>query len=157
MRASYSSVCAYSSVWVPTNCSIDHFYPKSLRPDLAYEWTNFRLAHDKINANKGDSVDVLDPFAIQAGWFVLDPASLWVRPEPALQVQVKDAVQKSINILKLNDDLWVQLRFEVFTSFRNGELNISYLQRSYPFIAAEILRQGIQPKSATDTEASKPA
>lgn len=146
MKTAYNSVCAYSSFWMPGNCSVDHFHPKSARPDLAYEWTNYRLAHDKINMNKADSTDVLDPFTIQAGWFVLDVATLWVRPEPALQATLKAAVQKTIDVLKLNEDQWVQMRFAIFTSYLNKELALSYLQRTYPFIAAEIQRQGIQPK-----------
>jgi hypothetical protein len=146
MKTAYNSICAYSSCWMPGNCSVDHFHPKSARPDLAYEWTNYRLAHDKINMNKGDSTDVLDPFTIQAGWFVLDVATLWVRPEPALQANVKTAVQKTIDVLKLNEDQWVQMRFAIFSSYLNRELALTYLQRTYPFIAAEIQRQGVQPK-----------
>ena len=146
MKIAYNSICAYSSFWMPGNCSVDHYHPKSARPDLAYEWTNYRLAHDKINLNKGDSTDVLDPFTIQAGWFVLDVATLWVRPEPALQANVKAAVQKTIDVLKLNEDQWVQMRFAIFTSYLNKELTLTYLQRTYPFIAAEIQRQGVQPK-----------
>jgi len=146
MKVAYSDVCAYSSFWMPGSSSVDHYLPKSLRPDLAYEWTNYRLAHEKINANKGDSTDVLDPFTIQLGWFVLDIATLWIRPEAALQTKLKADVQKTIEVLKLNDDQWVQIRFEVFTSYINGDLRLAYVQRYYPFIATEIQRQGVQPK-----------
>jgi hypothetical protein len=146
LKTAYNGVCAYSSFWVPGNCSVDHFLPKSARPDLAYEWTNYRLALDKINGNKADRTDVLDPFTIQAGWFVLDIASLFVKSEPALQANVKAAVETTIIALKLNDDQWVQMRFAVLTSYLNSELTLPYLQRTYPFIAAEIQRQGVQPK-----------
>src|SRR5205085_6445728 len=67
----YSSICAYCSCYIPNSCSVDHFRPKSTHPHLAYEWSNYRLAHDRINNNKGDSADVLDPFHIQLGWFIL--------------------------------------------------------------------------------------
>ena len=147
LKTAYNSVCAYSSFWMPGNCSVDHFHPKSTCPDLAYEWTNYRLAHDKINNNKGDSPDVLDPFLIHKGWFVLDLATLWVRPEASLQPIIQTAVQRTIDVLKLNDDQWVQMRFEILTSYVNGELKITYLQRTYPFIAAEVQRQGVQPKA----------
>lgn len=146
LKTAYGSVCAYSSFWVPGNSSVDHFLPKSVRPDLAYEWTNYRLALDKMNFNKANRTDVLDPVTIQAGWFVLDSASLFVKPEPALQANVKVAVDTTIRALRLNDDMWVQMRFAVFTSYLNSELTLTYLHRHYPFIASEIRRQGIQPK-----------
>ena len=146
LKTAYRSICAYSCVWIPGNCSVDHFQPKHIRPDLAYEWSNYRLAHDRINSNKGESTEVLDPFHIQTGWFILDIATLWVIPEPSLQQHVKEPVQKTINILRLNDDQWVQMRFEILRSYLDRELTLIYLQRTYPFIAAEIQRQGVQPK-----------
>jgi hypothetical protein len=147
LKTAYSSICAYSCVWMPSNCSVDHFQPKSVRPDLAYEWSNYRLAHDKINCNKGNSTAVLDPFFIQAGWFVLDFATLWVRPDNALQRNVKASVQKTIDVLRLNDEQWVQIRFELYKSYLDGELGIAFLQRNYPFIAAEVRRQNVAPKA----------
>jgi hypothetical protein len=143
LKTAYRSVCAYSSLWMPGACTVDHFQPKSSHPHLAYEWGNYRLAHGTINRNKGDSIDVLDPFHIQAGWFVLDFATLWVRPEPSSQAAIQAAVQRSIDILKLNDDMWVQIRFELFRCYRTGECTLAYLQRMYPFIGSEISRQGV--------------
>ena len=125
---------------------MDHFLPKRARPDLAYEWTNYRLAHDRINSNKGDSTDVLDPFHIQTGWFTLDIATLWIKPEASLHPNVKGPVQRTIDVLRLNDDQWVQMRFDLLNSYMNKELTIAYLQAKYPFMAAEIQRQGVQPK-----------
>jgi hypothetical protein len=69
-----------------------------------------------------------------------------VRPEPALQPNLKISVQRSIDILRLNDDQWVQMRFEIFTNYLNRELTLTYLLGKYPFVAAEIQRQGVQPK-----------
>ena len=146
LKTAYGSVCAYSSFWMPSNCSVDHFQPKSVHPELAYEWMNYRLANDKINSNKGDSRDILDPFHVQSGWFILDFATLRVIPEPSLQPAVKTPVQKSIDVLKLNDDQWVQMRFEIVSSYLKRELNLSFLGRNYPFIAAEIKRQNITLK-----------
>jgi hypothetical protein len=100
-----------------------------------------------MNANKGNSTEVLDPFAIQAGWFVLDVASLYVRPEAALQPQLKAGVKRSIEVLKLNDEPWVRMRFDLFRSYIDGGCTLAYLQRYYPFIAVEIQRQGVQPRA----------
>jgi hypothetical protein len=142
----YRGICAYSALWAPTQCTVDHYLPKSTHPHLAYEWTNYRLALDKINNNKGDSPDVLDPFNIQPGWFILDLATLWVAAEPSLPAPVSTAVLTTIGILKLNDDPWVQIRFEVLRSYLDREVTLAFLEKKYPFIAAEVQRQNIRPK-----------
>ena len=146
LKAAYRSICAYSSCWVPSSCSVDHFQPKATQPQLAYEWSNYRLADAKINSNKGNSSRVLDPFHIQPGWFILDLATLWVKAEPTLPAAVSGAVQTSISVLRLNDDDWVQMRFEIFRRYLDGDCTIAFLERCYPFIASEINRQQVQPK-----------
>jgi hypothetical protein len=147
LRTLYGEVCAYSSIWIPTQGTVDHFFPKTKYSHLAYEWRNYRLALDRINHNKGESLDVLDPFAIQPGWFVLDPATLFVKPEPSQGEQVKARVQKTIDILKLNDDMYVKVRFEIFRSYLDGEVSLPFVVRRYPFVAAEITRQNIKTNS----------
>jgi len=151
LRALYGEVCAYSSLWIPMQGTVDHFRPKSIYPHLAYEWRNYRLALDRINHSKGESVDVLDPFAIQGGWFALDPATLFVQPEATQTDQVKVRVQRTIDILKLNDDAYVKVRFEIFRSYLDSEVSLAFVARRYPFVAAEIRRQGI--KTAAEKQA----
>jgi hypothetical protein len=146
LKTAYRSICAYSCCWVPSSCSVDHFHPKTTHPQLAYEWSNYRLADARINNNKGNSADVLDPFHIQEGWFVLDVATLFVKPEPTLNPPVFTAVDRTITILRLNDEDWVRSRFEIFTLYRNGDCSIGFLRQHYPFMAVEMTRQGIQPQ-----------
>lgn len=145
LKRAYNGVCAYSAVWVPTSCSVDHFKPKVMHPHLAYEWSNYRLADAKINSNKGNS-SVLDPFRVQLGWFILDTAALWIRPEPTLPANVFTEVKTTISTLRLNDDDWVNQRFEIFTDYLNKKVELDFLQRRYPFMASEIVRQNVQPK-----------
>jgi hypothetical protein len=57
--------------------------PVAVRPDLAYEWSNYRLASQKINSYKGKSTAILDPFHIQPGWFVLNFTNLFIEPGSA--------------------------------------------------------------------------
>lgn len=146
LRTAYRSICAYSSCWIPSSCTVDHFNPKTTHPQLAYEWSNYRLADAKINNNKGNSSQVLDPFLIQQGWFTLDVATLWVKPEPTLRPAVFRAVETTISVLRLNDDDWVQMRFEIFRQYRDGDCTIGFLQRCYPFMASEVTRQQVKPK-----------
>jgi hypothetical protein len=143
LRSAYRRVCAYSSIFDPLG-TVDHFRPKGAYRHLVYEWKNYRLATALINNNKAQSDVVLDPFTISAGWFILDPATLWVHPEATLAQPLKDRIQRSIDVLKLNDDPFPGYRFEVWRNYINGKLPLSEIEDRYPFIGAEIKRQGIK-------------
>jgi hypothetical protein len=144
LRKAYKGICAYCCLWVPSSCSVDHFHPKSVRPDLAYEWSNYRLAHQKLNAYKGESIEVLDPFHIETGWFTLDFANCYVKPSGTLAQALQDQVAKTIEILRLNtDQTLVQQRFDVLRDYSKG-YPMEILEERYPFIAAELKRQGLE-------------
>jgi hypothetical protein len=150
MRKAYRGICAYSGIWVPTNPTVDHYVPKSLRPDLAYEWSNYRLALDKINNYKSDYTEVTDPFAIEDGWFVLDFDTFFVLPSDGLESDMKRQVQNTIYILRLNrDDAFVNYRFDIIREYAQGGLSLSYLQTYYPFIAKELSRQNLTEEIKT--------
>ena len=130
---------------VPSNCSVDHFQPKTKSPNLAYEWSNYRLAHQKINSYKGSSTGVLDPFHIQEGWFTLDFSNCFVKPNKALPQDVTDEIANTIQILRLNtDDALVQSRFDLVRDYSKGICPMEFLELRYPFIAAELKRQDLQ-------------
>lgn len=146
MRTSYNGICAYSAHWISPvtgGHSIDHFVPRVSRPDLAYEWSNFRYAASKFNARKGINT-ILDPFQLGTDWFILDFDTFLVKPNPCLGSEQKAAVQNTIDILKLNDDEdCVELRQDYVTWFRTGDITFAHLQRKAPFIAHELQRQGL--------------
>jgi hypothetical protein len=148
----YGKVCAYSSMWIPTGYTVDHFRPKQKYPNLAYEWSNYRLALDLVNNNKGDSEVVLDPFLVQNGWFILDSASLWIQPEPALGPAIKARVKTSIDVLKLNHPRLVNYRFDILRGYIEGKQPLDSVEEKFPFIAAEIKRQGIKTKAQIRAE-----
>lgn len=144
LHGAYREVCAYSSMWIPSGYTLDHFRPKVRYPNLAYEWSNYRLAMDIVNNSKGESEVVLDPFLVTNGWFILDKASLWVKPEPTLGAVIKGRVQSSIDVLKLNHYRLVTQRFQILRGYIDGKQRLDSIQEKYPFIAAEIVRQGIK-------------
>ncbi len=122
--------------------SVDHFVPKAVNPDLAYEWSNYRLASPRLNSYKGDHTDVLDPFLILPGWFVLNLANFLVEPNTGLERQIETEVRNTIEILRLNrDDSLVDLRFKIVRDYATGLVNFEYLRARYPFIASELERQ----------------
>jgi hypothetical protein len=143
----YNGVCAYSAHWIPCStgvATVDHFIPKSVEPQLAYEWRNYRLASLKLNSRKGEYQDVLDPFKLQPDWFILDFPSLLVKPNSSLSASEKEQVHATIKRLKLNDDdTCVQDRLHWIRDFAKGELSFSFLKRKAPFLAYELQRQGL--------------
>lgn len=147
----YHRTCAYSCVYIPMSPgTIDHFVPKTRRPDLAYEWDNYRLALHRMNMYKADRTDIADPFAVRSGWFVLDFPSCLVRPGANLTPDEQRLVQTTISALKLNDDDGlVQERCDIMLMFARGDVGLGFLQKRYPFLAAEITRQNLMGTAAT--------
>lgn len=144
----HSGICAYSASWTPRvrnafshNTSIDHFIPKTLEPHLAYEWENFRLCRARLNANKGDRLDVMDPLYIRDGWFTVDFLTFLMRPLATAPDFVKTHVTSTIDCLRLNDNEYVEERIEVIRGYSCDQIPIDWLRMRYPFLANEILRQ----------------
>ncbi len=109
LRTAYDGICAYTASHIEIDSghaigTVDHYLPKTKAPNLAYEWSNYRFCNPKVNENKANSEDVLDPFHIQNGWFVIDFTTFNVNPADTLPSDLKDAVQQTIDQLKLNDD-----------------------------------------------------
>ncbi|MEO5807313.1 hypothetical protein [Devosia sp.] len=124
--------------------SIDHFHPKSIYPKCAYEWNNLRYCNSKANNTKDNSEFVLDPFSVGDDWFHLLFPSCQVTPNPNLAKIDRYKVRQSIDILHLNsDDDFVQQRSDFCVSYADGDADFDRLQKLSPFVARELLRQGL--------------
>jgi len=144
LHAAYSGICAYTCVYLPDYGSVDHYTPKTVDPRLAYEWSNFRLCSGRVNSNKGNSTEVLDPFLVENGWFRLDLPSCLIKATPGLPPDIKAKVNSSINALRLNsDDTYVQERCAILIDLARGDITFNFLSRRYPFLAMEVERQGV--------------
>lgn len=149
LNAAYRRVCAYTGFYLVVPGSVDHFMPKTSYPNLAYEWSNYRLAMARVNQHKGDSTDVIDPFIVQTGWFVLDFPSCLVKPGTNLSPVLQSQVSRTISVLRLNDDdILVQERCDILLAYSNNEIDLNFLSRRYPFLAHEISRQGLEENTA---------
>ncbi len=144
LHAVYKGICAYTAMYMPQQGTVDHFLPKSIHPQLAYEWNNFRLAGGKVNNSKGDLTNVLDPFEIQDDWFCLEIPSCLLMPNPGLTKELRVQIKSSINSLRLNqDDSYVQERCNILMEYAREAVTLEFLQRRYPFLAKELVRQGV--------------
>ena len=145
----YAGICAYSAQWIPlttSNPTVDHFIPKSAKPQLAYEWSNYRLASLKFNQRKGTHQDVLDPFTLEPDWFILDFPSLYVKPNPILSSSSTKQVIATINRLKLNKESDTESRLRWIRDFCDEHIDFNFLKRNAPFIAYELQRQDLVDK-----------
>lgn len=156
LHTAYGGICAYSAHWIPPKGTVDHYIPKSVKSELAYEWSNYRLCTERMNNYKDNKLDVMDPFSIQSGWFVIDFDTFFIEPEDSLPKYVKTAVSETISRLRLNDDDdLIQDRANTVVLYSNGDVPFEFLRRRYPFIAGELERQGLteaiktRPKSLT--------
>ena len=62
LHDTYDGICAYSCHWIPYDTgtdTVEHFRPKALFPEDAYEWRNYRLVCATLNGRKGLHEDVL--------------------------------------------------------------------------------------------------
>lgn len=143
----YNGICAYCASWTPRkstsrsdNTSVDHFLPKSINPNLAYEWGNYRLCRALLNRNKGNTLDVMDPMFINNDWFCFDFTTFLIKPNSGASLLIIDRVKKTINILGLNTDDYVDERVEIIKLYCCDNITIDDLESRYPFIANEIRR-----------------
>ncbi len=146
MHASYHGCCAYLAVFIERitgGSSVDHFIAKSQRPDLAYEWGNYRLACSRMNSRKRDYDDVLDPFEVETGWFCLELITGRIYPSPQTSTVQETSIQKTIDRLGLDDAGNREIRARHYQEYREGFYSDDYLKRRSPFVWFEAKRQGL--------------
>lgn len=145
LHTAYKGICAYSALRIPrgsSNPNVDHYIPKSKRPDLAYEWSNYRLSCPLANTLKRDFQDVLDPFTLPPNWFFLDFPSLLLKPNPDIPDEDQQRVWKTIDRLKLNEEqTYVDERNTCLEVYCRGGGDFTFLKQFAPFIAHELERQ----------------
>ncbi len=148
LHDAYGGICAYSCHWIPYDTgadTVEHFKPKDKYPIAAYDWSNYRLVCATLNGRKGGFEDVLDPFLIEDGWFEIDFPSMLVKPKAGLDDPVHQPIRVTIDRLRLNDEgTCLKSRVKWISDYccPNG-IPFEYLQRHAPFIAAELMRQGL--------------
>jgi hypothetical protein len=145
MLESYHRLCSYLSLYIERatgSPSVDHVVPKSLAWDRVYEWSNYRLACQLINSRKGAIASVLDPFAVQDGWFALELFAYQVIPGEGATGALEVAVSETITKLGLNLPECCDARREYVEAYKATEITLPYLERRAPFIARELRRQG---------------
>jgi uncharacterized protein (TIGR02646 family) len=148
LHRAYSGICAYAAIYIDVTGSpgVDHYVAKSSDRRLAYEWSNYRLACGLMNARKGAFDEVLDPFEIEDGWFLLNEIDGGVRPNPDLEPPVRKRVQDTIDRLGLDGSEFRQHRLAYIDGFEAGRMDFDWLRNQSPFVARELVRIGAVPR-----------
>ena len=142
LHTAYGRRCAYTCFYQHDRATVDHFWPKKEYLNLAYEWCNYRLCSPRTNQFKGKQVGILDPCLIADGLFVLDLPGCQIRPSPGMGEQLRDAVCRTIRVLRLNaDDYLVQRRANLIVEFVQGHVSRDHVRLINPFIHDELTRQ----------------
>lgn len=142
----YHGLCAYLAIFferVTGGGSVDHFIAKSKRADLAYEWSNYRLASSIMNSRKGEFDDVLDPFEIHEDMFHLELVSGRIYPNPRLPAGELRRVTNTITRLGLDDPGCRETRARHYQYYCEESYTGDFLKRHSPFVWREANRQGL--------------
>jgi hypothetical protein len=89
-----------------------------------------------MNSRKREFEDVLDPFEIENGWFILEPSFLLVLPNPDLDEGRRGQVQATINRLKLNDEECLKARASFYQEYIDGHMTFALFEKWSPFVAS---------------------
>ena len=141
----YGGICAYCGEWfsrTTSTVSVDHFWPKSICQEKAYEWDNYRLTTQVMNGYKKDHI-IMDPFQINDGDFVIDFPSCLVKPRKDMTPAEKSKANFTIQVLHLNNEDSANRRCEIVLNYIRGRISREFLKEKYPFIAEELGRQGL--------------
>ena len=149
MYDAYGGICMYCASWTPRTqrgasiwqTTIDHFLPKSVVPNLAYDWTNFRLCRNDINTKKALDLYVPDPFGILNEWFQIDFATWRVCPSDDAPIYVKHRIRSAFVRLGLNEDAYIEERQNAASVYVHQPADRVQLEALYPFLTGEIERQ----------------
>ena len=142
----YGGICAYSCHWIAFDTGwrqVEHFKPKDRYPNLGYEWSNFRLVCGLLNGRKGLR-EIMDPFEVEDGWFTINFPSLLVKASRELSVELQARVEKTRDILGLNDEATcLKSRARYIEDFCRNRIPFEVLIRDAPFLAKELQRQDL--------------
>lgn len=99
------------------NIEVEHFEPKSLYPDLAFEWDNFLPSCRKCNEAKSDfdtrSIPIINPTAEDPEEFL---TYSFLRITPLTGSGQEDKAQQTIDVCNLNCDRLYKVRAALMKS-----------------------------------------
>ena len=139
----FSNLCGYAAMLDPTGGTVDHYLSWRDRPDLAYEWTNYRFASHFLNASKKTADDaVLDPYLVGDGWFEILLPSLQLCVTDKVPAKHRAKAELTLRRLKLRDgEKIIRWRRRFYELYQRGRIDLDGLRELAPQIAAAVERE----------------
>ncbi|MGN8139857.1 hypothetical protein ACTJK3_02990 [Pseudomonas sp. 22105] len=132
--------CGYAAIFL-TSGTVDHSASWNERPELAYEWSNYRYVDAWINSSKSKkrSADLLDPFEVGEGWFEIILPSLQLVVTDSVPDAFRARAENTLQQLPIRDDERVlRVRRKWLELYEQGRLDLEGLREMAPLIAAAI-------------------
>jgi hypothetical protein len=137
--------CAYTAMSLFSTAQVDHFVSADEDRSKLYEWENFRYCAGWLNSSKKNirSTQILDPLAIEDGWFELMLPSLELRVTDRCPEHLRERAEFMLDRLKLRNGPDVrrsrQAWFKLYE--RDGPKVLPDLDEWAPLLARAIRKQ----------------
>jgi len=141
LRTGFSKRCGYLAVKLHVGGVVEHHVSCNEDRAKAFKWANYRYASETVNSRKQAldraKIRVLDPFAVQAGWFRVILPSFELVLTDAVDAGLWQLAQDTIEKLGLDKGHEaIEARWSVYEShWNNGDIDLDGLRRDAPLIA----------------------
>jgi hypothetical protein len=149
LEAAFDDRCAYTAMYVPSGVgTVEHYLSKRNYPQLAYEWSNYRHAINRVNGCKGNLDDlVLDPFEVEDDWFAIQIPDLQLVLTDKIPAELRDKATFTIEKLQLQNSPWIlRQRRRWYNGYLNGKYSLELLDEDAPMIARAIRAKALELK-----------
>lgn len=141
LREAFRTRCGWAAMTI-TSGVVEHFISQAEfrveRPELAYDWDNYRYAMPELNSRKGRH-RLLDPFDVRPGWFRISLPSLRLRMTDKIPNEYRERARQTIEQLGLDRGFkLMRLRLRYMERYRQGSIGLRILDEDAPLIAAAI-------------------
>lgn len=145
LRTGFSKRCGYLAIKLHVGGVVEHFVSCNEDRAMAFEWVNYRYASETMNSKKQAldrlKIRVLDPFAVQAGWFRVILPSFELVLTDAVDAELRQLAQDTIEKLGLDKGHEaIEGRWSVYESHWNdGDIDLVGLRKDAPLIADAVV------------------
>jgi len=139
LATAFHQRCGWWAMWIAEG-NVEHFLSRKNRPDLSYEWSNYRFIAGSVNGSKRNHDDkVLDPFVVQDGWFEVLLPSMQLVMTARVPADLVTKAEFNLNKLKLrNGTKVVRCRKRWYQQFKDGKLTMAGLLSNAPLVAEAV-------------------
>jgi hypothetical protein len=146
LREAFHERCGWLAMYIADG-QVEHLVSwdecKHERPELAYQWSNYRYVLPRLNSRKRNLSGVLDPFEVGVGWFRVELPSLLMVCTSLVPGPMRARAQRTIDELGLvgrGDSHVRRLRRRWLQRYRDGHLSLTGLRDVAPLVGDAVAR-----------------